>query len=453
MPTRAVNSQGAAWDRPEVLVNNWRSEDTSLAGMREYNFDGLVGPTHHYAGLSYGNLASTHSRGQVGDPKSAALQGLEKARFLAKLGVAQALLPPPLRPNLRALRRLGFAGVSRDVLPRALRVAPELLALTGSSSSMWAANAATVAPSRDTADGRVHFTPANLSSMFHRSLEAESTTATLRAIFADSERFVVHDPLPAGALFADEGAANHSRLATSQAVLHVFGWGRAADTSASPRAFPARQTREASVACARLHGLREDQLLFLQQAPEGIDLGAFHSDVLCVGNEQLLLVHELCFAGAAPLAELHARLGDEFELVVATNAELPVADAVHAYPFNSQLVSLPEGGMAIVAPEESRTTASARAFLERVLAERNAVRAVHYVDVNGSMKNGGGPACLRLRVPLTEDEVLAIPARVVLDDALYEAVRAWIVRHYRESRGAFRSRRSGIFRRESTRAE
>ncbi|HYP76104.1 MAG TPA: N-succinylarginine dihydrolase [Polyangiaceae bacterium] len=400
--------------------------------MREYNFDGLVGPTHHYAGLSYGNLASTQHRGQISDPRSAALQGLEKARFVAKLGVAQALLPPPLRPNLRALRRLGFAGVSRDVLPRALRVAPELLALSGSSSSMWAANAATVAPSCDSADGRVHFTPANLSSMFHRSLEAESTTATLRAIFADSERFVVHDPLPSGALFADEGAANHSRLVTSQGVLHVFGWGRAADGSPSARAFPARQTREASVACARLHGLREDQLLFLQQAPDGIDAGAFHSDVLCVGNQQLLLLHELAFTSGASTAELRERLGDEFQLVLATNAELPVADAVHAYPFNSQLVSLPDGGMAIVAPEESRATPTAHAFLQRVLQESNPVRAVHYVDVNGSMKNGGGPACLRLRVPLTEDEASAMVGHVVLDDALYEAVRAWILRHYRD---------------------
>lgn len=329
--------------------------------MREYNFDGLVGPTHHYAGLSQGNLASLRHGGEMGDPRSAALQGLEKARFLALLGVGQALLPPPLRPDLRALRRLGFSGASRDVLPRALRVAPELLALTASSSSMWAANAATVAPSSDTADGRVHFTPANLSSMFHRSLEAETTTATLRAIFADAERFVVHDPLPAGALFADEGAANHTRLETAQGVLHVFGWGRGADSNAGPRAFPARQTREASVACARLHGLREDQLLFLQQAPEGIDAGAFHSDVLCVGNQQLLLMHELAFAGA-PAAELRARLGAQFELTVASNQELPVADAVRAYPFNSQLVSLPEGGMALIAPEESRASKTASAF-------------------------------------------------------------------------------------------
>ncbi|HEY3664447.1 MAG TPA: N-succinylarginine dihydrolase [Polyangiaceae bacterium] len=403
---------------------------TYRTDMREYNFDGLVGPTHHYAGLSHGNLASLRHGGEPGNPRSAALQGLEKARFLLSLGIGQALLPPPLRPSLRALHRLGFSGVSRDVLPRALRVAPELLALTASSSAMWAANAATVAPSSDTADGRVHFTPANLSSMFHRSLEAETTTATLRAIFADSERFVVHDPLPAGALFADEGAANHTRLETRQGVAHLFGWGRSAD-HAGPRAFPARQTREASVACARLHGLREDQLLFLQQAPQGIDAGAFHSDVLCVGNQQLLLVHELAFAGA-PQGELRARLGEQFELVVASNAELPVSDAVHAYPFNSQLVTLPDGGMALIAPEESRASPSANAFLQRVLREDNAVRALHYVDVNGSMRNGGGPACLRLRVPLTDQEVAAVSARVVLDDTLYGAVRAWIVKHYRD---------------------
>ena len=28
----------------------------------EINFDGLVGPTHHYAGLSFGNEASTKTK-------------------------------------------------------------------------------------------------------------------------------------------------------------------------------------------------------------------------------------------------------------------------------------------------------------------------------------------------------------------------------------------------------
>lgn len=401
--------------------------------MREYNFDGLVGPTHHYGGLSYGNLASSRHRGEAGDPRAAALQGLKKAHFVASLGVGQGLLPPPLRPDLRALHRLGFAGSSRDVLPRVLRVAPELLALTGSSSAMWAANAATVAPSRDTADGRTHFTPANLSSMFHRSLEAHATALTLRAIFADSERFVVHDPLPANELFADEGAANHTRLTTARGVVHLFGWGREAATGARPSVYPARQAREASVACARLHGLRQDQISFAQQSPTGIDAGAFHTDVLAVGNERLLLVHELAFEnGAALLSELRARLGDEFQFELATNEELPVADAVRAYPFNSQLVTLPDGTMAIIAPEESRNTPAARAFLERVLAGDNDVSAVHYVDVNGSMRNGGGPACLRLRVPLTEAESAALSGRVLLDDSRYQAVHAWITRNYRD---------------------
>jgi succinylarginine dihydrolase len=401
--------------------------------MREYNFDGLVGPTHHYGGLSYGNLASSLHGGQPGNPRSAALQGLAKARFVAELGVGQGLLPPPLRPNLRALHRLGFAGSSRDVLPRVWRVAPELLALVGSSSAMWAANAATVAPSCDSADGRVHFTPANLVSMFHRSLEADSTTATLRAIFADSERFMVHDPLPASELFADEGAANHTRLCTARGVVHLLGWGREASPGERPRIFPARQAREASVACARLHGLRDDQLLFLQQSPAGIDAGAFHSDVLAVGNGRLLLAHELAFAnGSAAFEQLRARLGDDFELELATNLELPVAEAVRAYPFNSQLVSLADGSMAIIAPEESQASPSARAFLERVLSGNNAVSALHYVDVNGSMKNGGGPACLRLRVPLTDEESRALSGRVLLDDTLFEAVHAWIVRHYRD---------------------
>jgi succinylarginine dihydrolase len=401
--------------------------------MREYNFDGLVGPTHHYAGLSYGNVASSQSRGEPGNPRAAALEGLEKARFVASLGVGQAVLPPPLRPNLRALHRLGFSGSSRDVLPRVLRVAPELLALTGSSSAMWTANAATVAPSSDTADGRVHLTPANLTSMFHRSLEAETTTSTLRAIFSHTEHFAVHDALPASEFFADEGAANHTRLSTSRGVVHLFGWGRAAESGSRPSIYPARQTREASAACARLHGLREDQLMLLQQAPEGIDAGAFHSDVLAVGSERLLLLHEFAFVrGAAMLSELRAKLGDEFVFELATNEELPVADAVRAYPFNSELVTLPNGSLAIIAPEESRATPSARRFLERVLSGDNAVSALHYVDVNGSMKNGGGPACLRLRIPLTDVERDAMTGRVLLDDSLYDDLRAWIGRSYRD---------------------
>ncbi len=402
--------------------------------MREYNFDGLVGPTHNFAGLSPGNLASTSHAGDVSNPRSAALQGLAKMRFVASLGVAQAVLPPQPRPDVGALRQLGFGGDDAAVLARAAEGGGQLLRLCSSASSMWTANAATVSPSCDAEDGRAHLTPANLGSMFHRSLEAPVTTAILRRIFADPRRFVVHDPLPPGTHFADEGAANHTRLATDQAALHLLAWGRTAwGQAASPRRYPARQTREASAALARLSALPEARTLLWQQQPEGIDGGAFHTDVLAVGNESFLMFHELAFVEHEKLINLlSSRLGADFSYCLAGASELPVADAVAAYPFNSQLVTLPSGGMAIIAPRESERNSTARRFLERVVAEDNPVDAVHYIDVNESMNNGGGPACLRLRVALTDTEHDALGARVVLDDALFDDLQSWIERHYRD---------------------
>src|SRR3954452_5609402 len=137
----------------------------------EINFDGLVGPTHNYAGLSYGNVASMKNKASVSSPKQAALQGLEKMRLLAGLGVKQAVLPPHERPHLATLRALGFSGSEAGVLGAAQKEAPALLAGACGSSNMWPPNAATVSPSAASADGRVHFTPANLISQFHRSIE------------------------------------------------------------------------------------------------------------------------------------------------------------------------------------------------------------------------------------------------------------------------------------------
>jgi succinylarginine dihydrolase len=335
------------------------------------------------------------------------------------------------------LRRLGYAGSDADVLARVSREDEHLLRLCASASAMWAANAATVAPSCDTADARVHVTPANLHCMFHRAIEAETTYRVLSAIFSDPARFAVHAPLPGGGQFADEGAANHTRLFTDNAALQIFGYGRRHyGDDRGPRAHPARQTLEASHAIARLHRLDPSAVVFARQSAESadaIDAGAFHSDVVAVGNGNFLMVHELAFADTAELlSDLRKRLGDSLSIAVATEDELPVRDAVAAYPFNSQLVTLPSGEMAIIAPEDSRELASARRFLERVRAEDNPVSALHFLDVRQSMHNGGGPACLRLRVPLTDAEVAAIPARVLFSDALDAALTAWIQQHYRD---------------------
>lgn len=401
--------------------------------MREHQFDGLVGPTHHYAGLSPGNLASQSHAGQVSNPRSAALEGLAKMRAVRELGVAQAVLPPQLRPSLRLLRRLGFTGRDEHILSRALAEAPELLHAASSASSMWAANAATVIPGCDAADGKTHFVPANLVSLLHRSIEAEGTEQVLARIFASRDHFAVHAPLPACDVLADEGAANHTRLATSRATVHLFGWGRQKHAAISPRKFPARQTQAASLAVARAGELSPRSILDWQQDPHGIDAGAFHTDVLAVGNGSLLLLHERAFVDTPGLLEqLRSRLGDEFRAIVASEAELPLNDAVAAYPFNSQLLTLPSGSMRLIAPRESERNRAARRFLERAQAESSLISGIDYLDVNGSMKNGGGPACLRLRVPLEDHERSSLTASVLFDEELEQQLTAIIERRYRD---------------------
>jgi len=401
--------------------------------MREYNFDGLVGPTHNYGGLSPGNVASLAHGGEASNPRAAALQGLAKMQLVHGLGAGQAVLPPQPRPSLGTLRRLGFHGTDEEVIARAASGGEHLLRLCSSASAMWAANAATVAPSADASDGRLHLTPANLTSMFHRAIEADTTCAVLRAIFADERRFVVHAPLPGGAHLADEGAANHTRLFGRRGPVHLFAWGRSGWGGDGPTRFPARQTLEASQAVARLHRLAPDRVLFPRQDPAGIDAGAFHTDVLAVGNDGVLLLHEKAFVDHdALLARLRDALGAGFRAVVAGEKELPAADAVKAYPFNSQLLTLPDGAMTIVAPLESKETPAAKRFLDRVVAEDNPVKSVHYLDVRQSMNNGGGPACLRQRIRLTDEERDAVEANVFWSPELQHELAGWIGRHYRD---------------------
>ncbi|MEW6582995.1 MAG: N-succinylarginine dihydrolase [Actinomycetota bacterium] len=410
-----------------------------MTAVHELNLDGIVGPTHNYAGLSRGNVASTAHGGEVSHPREAALQGIAKMRLLMSLGVRQAVLPPQERPNVRALRRLGFTGTDAQVVEAAAQREPRLLAACSSASAMWAANAATVVPSADTADGRVHITPANLVSTLHRSLEAPATARALRAVFPDETRFAHHDPLPATGALGDEGAANHTRLAASHAGggLHLFVHGRRGEDG-GPRRFPARQALEASRAVARLSGLPDGRVIHARQAPEAIDAGAFHNDVVCVGNEHVLLHHEQAFADGRALV---ARLRDAFRrvagrdlVVVAVPREaVTLQEAVASYLFNSQLVTLPDGRMALVAPAECREVRAVAGFLEALVEDPSSpVAEVHVVDTRQSMRNGGGPACLRLRCVLTGEEAAAMAPGVVCDDALLDRLAAWVDRHYRD---------------------
>lgn len=404
---------------------------------REYNFDGLVGPTHNYSGLSFGNLASRASRGIVANPRLAALQGLAKMRVLSDRGFAQAVLPPQDRPSVDTLRLLGFAGSDAEVVARAAMQSSAVLRACASASSMWTANAATVGPSADASDGRVHFTPANLNNKFHRAIEATTTARVLRAVFADGSHFAHHDPLPCTPQFGDEGAANHTRLAARHGApgVQLFAYGASAfDTYApAPLRFPARQTREASEAIARLHGLDAARAVFAQQLPDTIDAGVFHNDVIAVGNRNVLFCHARAYVEQPRVIErLHVALDGALELIEVPDTDVTVAEAVETYLFNSQLLTKPEAGMLLVVPEECRRHDRVRACLDGIVARGGTIDEWISFDLRESMRNGGGPACLRLRVELTGDEAAAMNRAVVFTPALHEQLVAWVQRHYRD---------------------
>lgn len=397
----------------------------------EANFDGLVGPTHNYAGLAQGNVASLKNADKPSNPKAAALQGLAKMLALHQLGLVQGVLPPQERPHIPTLKKLGFSGKDADILRKVRREAPGLLAAASSASAMWTANAATVSPSADCADGRVHFTPANLCTHLHRSLEHETTGRVLQATFREARHFVHHPALPATPALGDEGAANHTRLCADYGSpgLELFVYGKGADQDPAPQKFPARQTRAAGEAIARLHQLESARVVHAQQNPAVIDQGVFHNDVIAVGNRELLLCHEQAFADAKALRA--ALPGIVFAEVPTT--EVPVAEAVSSYLFNSQLVCPPGGGMLLVCAQECQENPRVWACIQRLVADpANPITGVRVFDLRQSMNNGGGPACLRLRVVLTEAERAAVNARSLLDAARHADLVAWVERHYRD---------------------
>lgn len=381
--------------------------------LAEINFDGIVGPSHNYAGLSLGNLASTRNAGAVSQPRAAALQGVDKMRANLALSLAQGIFLPHPRPDRAWLAELGTT----------IEEADEGLAANAlSASAMWAANAATVSPAPDTADGKCHLTVANLRTMAHRSHEWPATLAQLRLAFAGNA-FAVHGPVPAA--FGDEGAANHMRLAPAHgepgAEIFVYG--------VSGGAFPARQHVEASRAVARLHRLDPGRIIFAEQSEQAIAAGAFHNDVVAVANERVLFAHEQAFADKEALLSACDRLVPGFDYVEVAAAEVPLGDAIRSYLFNAQLITLPGGEQTLIVPSEARDTPSVWRWIEKHIAGNGPIRRVEIVDVRQSMANGGGPACLRLRVvadPATVDP------RFMVDEAKLDRIAAVIRGHWPE---------------------
>ena len=378
----------------------------------EINFDGIVGPSHNYAGLSLGNLASAKNAGGVSHPRAAALQGIEKMRANVRLGLAQGVFMPQDRPNREWLGALATTAEDAD---------PGLLACSLSASSMWAANAATVTPAPDAADGKCHLTVANLVTMPHRSHEWRGTLRQLQTVFAH-EAFEVHAPVQPP--FGDEGAANHMRLCPDHrsAGVEVFVYGVAGGP------FPARQHLTASQAVARRHAIKN--ALFVQQSTEAIAAGAFHNDVVAVANERVLFAHEQAFENKDRFYDDLRMRFPEVEIVEVPASAVSLTDAIQSYLFNAQLVTRPAGGMALILPTEAHEHPRVRAWLDQHIVGNGPIRAAIPVDVRESMANGGGPACLRLRVVA---DPAAIDPRFIIDEAKLDRIANVVTRFWPET--------------------
>lgn len=406
----------------------------------EVNFDGIIGPTHNYGGLSYGNEASMKHRFEVSNPKEAALQGLAKMKFMMDLGVKQAVLPPHERPHFPTLRSLGFKGNEAAILQAVQKEAPWLISLCSSAASMFAANAATVTASIDSIDYHAHFTPANMASNFHRSLEAGMTSKLLKIIFPNPVLFTHHAPLMSQYFFFDEGSANYMRFCKQHngpgVQLFVFGQKLVSEETISYK-YPPRQMEEASKAIARNHQSFPGNAIFVMQNPEVINAGVFHNDVIATCNQNILFCHEKAFANQKIflhfLAKKIQKVCDiDLSIIEVKNEEISLQNVIDSYIFNSQIVTLPNGTMRMVAPIECQENKEVFTYLNTLTNKAdNPISSLHFIDLRQSMKNGGGPGCMRLKVLLNENELAQTHQGVILNEKLYNRLVQWVNRHYR----------------------
>ncbi len=399
----------------------------------EVNFDGLVGPTHHYAGLSFGNIASIDNANSVSNPKQAALQGLEKMRLLLRLGIPQGIFLPQHRPCLNALKSFELTGTEQQQLETLAKKEPSRFCAIFSASSMWAANAATVTSSRDSFDEVVHITPANLMTDFHRSLEAPYTYQQLKHIFKEP-CFRVHEPTPALPHTSDEGAANHMRLTPShdKKGINVFVYGKGGHPlRGGPKKFPARQSLGASTMLAQRHRINT-HVLFFQQNPDAIDAGIFHNDVAAMSNESVFIYHEDAFIEGRIDQQIAAHCDFLLEGFEISHQEMDIATAIETYFFNSQLVTVGKNRMALIMPMECKNHPAIDRILPRLVNPYGQIQSAHYIDCRQSMHNGGGPACLRLRIPMTHEELKAVNQDYLLDHGKLDKLEAWVNQYYRD---------------------
>ena len=140
-----------------------------------------------------------------------------------------------------------------------------------------------------------------------------------------------------------------------------------------------------------------------------------------------MLIHERAWENqAATLHRIRARVPD-LRVFQVSSRDLSLEQAVTSYLFNSQLLETSDGWL-LNAPIECADGA-ARMVVDRL--ERDGfVDRVRFNDLRQSMDGGGGPACLRLRLPLTEDEFRLLPETLMMTEERVEKLRSWVKKWY-----------------------
>jgi succinylarginine dihydrolase len=398
----------------------------------EINFDGLIGPTHNYAGLSRGNLASQKHLNQTSNPQAAALQGLDKMRLIMDQGIPQGFFLPHERPQLMTLRALGFGGTDEEVINQATKQNPALLKNVYSASSMWAANAATFSPSIDSYDQNIHITPANLNSMFHRSIEHEFTKTQLELMFGGIAQ--VHKPIKNISGYGDEGAANHLRVCAQHLMpgFQIFVYGSSAFES--HQGIIARQAEEISQAVSTQHQLDPERVLFLKQNEQAINSGSFHNDIVSLANEEVFIFHQEAFADRVELERVLHHLKEHvkgFHPIEILSEDISLDDLVSSYLLNSQLITVDNNEMMMLLPEEVHNHPNCMRWLEEIKSS-SPIKHLEFVDIRQSMMNGGGPACLRFKAVVNNDEFDKLNEKFLLSPTKLMDLRALVSKHYRD---------------------
>ena len=401
--------------------------------MPEVNFDGLIGPTHNYSGLSEGNNASKENYSSPSNPKKAALQGIKKAETLMSYGSQQGFFLPHERPFIPGLKKLGFNGTDEEILSLAFRHSKVLLNNFSSASSMWAANAATISPSPDTQDNKIHLTPANLNSMFHRSIETEFTYQQCKIIFP-KEYFEIHNPAVSISGYGDEGAANHLRISKSdnEKGFEIFVYGESGFKI--DKTLVKRQALEVSRSIAINHKLDMENTFFLQQNHQAIEEGSFHNDIVSLSNKNVFIAHEDAFQNRDDLKKmlniLESKI-DNFQYIEISNSEIPLKDIISSYLLNSQLITNVDNEMQLILPDEVKEYDNCLSWLDK-LKQISDVKLFDYVDIRQSMMNGGGPACLRLKVILNDEELESLNQNFLMNNERLESIKLLIEKEYRD---------------------